>query len=208
MENDSFEVRDLRRRTAILIDKDILFHPDIGASDYKVYNGLVAFLDDMTNDSRPGVTTLESKLHLSRNTVLRSFKTLEDVKAIRIERTSGMNNVYFLLDINGHMERKEKKKVARIGDGAEVNKVMEYFKGVNPNYDIFYKRTPEREALGRMIHKFGEQKMVNMIKYLPEICGKPFAPKITSPRQLETDLGKLLLYIKQNGGVKTEIAGL
>ena len=102
MDTESFEVRDLRRKTQITIDKDILFHPDIGASDYKVYNGLVAFLDDSSNNNRPGMKTIEKKLHISRNTILRSFKVLEDTKLLRIERTAGLNNIYFLLGYITH----------------------------------------------------------------------------------------------------------
>ena len=39
--------------------------------------------------------------------------------------------------------------------------------------------------------------MRNLISSLPSIVQRPYAPRITTPYELELKMGKLLLYLKQ-----------
>lgn len=86
---------------------------------------------------------------------------------------------------------------------ADLNPLILLFKEVNPNYENLYRNKTERDALQRMVDKFGTEKVENAIKKLPEVINKKYAPKITTPFQLEKDLGKLIAFVRQeDGGVK------
>lgn len=84
---------------------------------------------------------------------------------------------------------------------SEINKqiplLIELFKPINPSHDRLFSNKTQRSALERMIKKYSYQKVEAMIKALPEIVGKPYAPTITTPYQLETNLGKLILFVKK-----------
>ena len=82
-------------------------------------------------------------------------------------------------------------------DGSGINKLIELFKAVNPNYENLYPRMSERDALDRMVKKFGQEKVENTIRMLPSVIFKKTAPRITTPRQLEENLGKLIVFWKQ-----------
>lgn len=75
--------------------------------------------------------------------------------------------------------------------------LIDLFKGVNPNYEILFARKNQGEALKRMVLKFGREKVENSIKLLPQIINKPYAPRITSPIQLENKLGELAVFYNQ-----------
>lgn len=92
----------------------------------------------------------------------------------------------------------------------EINSFINLFKEVNPNYETLFRNKTERGSAERLLKKFGSEKMVATLKKLPEIINLPYAPKITSPYQLERDLGKLLAFVEQNktkiNSKKTKIA--
>jgi hypothetical protein len=71
------------------------------------------------------------------------------------------------------------------------------FKEVNPNYELLFARRNQGEALKRMFLKFGREKLENTIKALPKIIYKKYAPKITTPIELENNLAKLIAFYKQ-----------
>ena len=80
----------------------------------------------------------------------------------------------------------------------EVNFLIGLFEKVNPSYKRLYANKTQRSALERMIKEHGEERLQEIIGKLPDIVTKPYAPKITTPVQLERDFGKLIIYIKQN----------
>ena len=82
--------------------------------------------------------------------------------------------------------------------GNEINELMALFKSVNPSYERLFSNKTQRAALQRLVKKWGYEKVEAMIKYLPKIFGKPYAPTITTPHQLESKLANLISYIKQN----------
>lgn len=83
------------------------------------------------------------------------------------------------------------------GEGALINKVMEGFKGVNPSYSRLYAQKPQRAALGRLIKQYGVEKLESMIAYLPTSNAARYAPTITTPYELEKNLGKLLAWAQK-----------
>lgn len=88
---------------------------------------------------------------------------------------------------------------------AGLNELIDLFKGVNPMYSDFFKNTTERKALEHVVSKLGFDKTKNLLTALPEIVTKKFAPKITKPTELKRDLGKLVLFFKQESQSKNKI---
>lgn len=79
-----------------------------------------------------------------------------------------------------------------------VNYIIGLFEKVNPSYKRLYANKTQRSAIDRMIKEHGTSSLESIIQKLPSIVTQPYAPKITTPLQLEKDFGKLILYIKQN----------
>lgn len=75
--------------------------------------------------------------------------------------------------------------------------LIDSFADLNPMYEEFYKNKTERGALEYMAARWGYVKLLNTIQALPSIVNRPYAPKITKPTELKRDLGKLLIFIKQ-----------
>ena len=81
--------------------------------------------------------------------------------------------------------------------GKQINDLIEKFRFVNPAYDRLFKNKTERDALERLVKKFGIEKIEKIIEALPEINTKPYAPRITTPYKLEAKFGELLIFIKK-----------
>jgi len=92
---------------------------------------------------------------------------------------------------------KNSKDIATSGV-AGLNLLIEKFKQVNPSYERLFSNKTQRAALERLVKKHGREKIENMIDYLPKIFGKPYAPVIFTPYQLENKLGQLISFIKKN----------
>jgi len=75
-----------------------------------------------------------------------------------------------------------------------VNVAMESFKVVNPSYSRLYANKTQRAALGRLLKQHGLEKITAIVNYLPKSNAATYAPTITTPLQLENDLGKLLAW--------------
>lgn len=79
-----------------------------------------------------------------------------------------------------------------------VNEIISLFKEINPSYQQLFKNKSERVAVERLL-KMGRDKLEGTIKYVKVTNGLPYAPTITTPIQLERDLGKLMaFYQKEN----------
>lgn len=91
---------------------------------------------------------------------------------------------------------------------AEINEIIDLFKELNPEYEKWYKNTTQRKAVSELLEKYGHEKVFNMVTQLPEIVAKKYAPRITTPHELKRDLGKLLLFIKQESKKTTTLGAL
>lgn len=78
-----------------------------------------------------------------------------------------------------------------------TNDLIDKFKAVNPSYERLFANKNQRLALERMVKKYGYEKVGRTIDVACETYGKEFAPTITTPVQLERDLGKLIAYTKK-----------
>jgi len=78
-----------------------------------------------------------------------------------------------------------------------INKFIAMFKNVNPSYELLFKNKTQRAAVERLVKKYGEEWLSNLINRLPEIIKMPYAPQITTPYELEVKLGKLKVFLEQ-----------
>lgn len=80
---------------------------------------------------------------------------------------------------------------------ATLNHLISLFKPINPSFERIYPNKNQRAALQRLVDKYGEENVEKMILALPEIVSKKFAPRITTPYQLEQKLGDIKLFLEQ-----------
>jgi hypothetical protein len=81
--------------------------------------------------------------------------------------------------------------------GGVTGEMIWMFREVNPSYEILYNRRPQHNAIRRMIEKHGEEKLKAIITFLPRNNATPYAPKITTPMQLEEKMGQLIAHWQQ-----------
>lgn len=81
--------------------------------------------------------------------------------------------------------------------GSDINYLIGLFKEINPNYERLFANKTQRSALERLVKKFGREKVEKMIKFLPKIFGRPYAPTITTPLELEKKLANLIAFLQK-----------
>ena len=113
-----------------------------------------------------------------------------------IEKPKYNNTVNNTKNITTNSEQSS-QEVVSILQAEQWTQLIDSFEPLNPMYAEFYKNTTERKALEYMATKWSYEKLLNTIIALPEIVTKPYAPKITKPTELKRDLGKLLIFLKQ-----------
>ena len=89
--------------------------------------------------------------------------------------------------------QREKKRVA----GNEENEIINLFESINPSYKQLFNNKTERDASTRLLKEHGIKKLTTLIKALPDIISRPYAPRITTPYQLEKKMGELKIFMNQ-----------
>lgn len=79
-------------------------------------------------------------------------------------------------------------------EGSQINKMIDGFADVNPSFSRLYPRKVEREACRRLIKQHGYEKILSIVAFLPKSNASRFAPTITTPLELEKNLGKLIAW--------------
>lgn len=74
---------------------------------------------------------------------------------------------------------------------------IDLFRVVDPNWQRLFGRTNQRAAMKRMLESHGREKMEGIIKFLARNNGTPYAPKVTTPIQLEEKLGAMKSFWDQ-----------
>lgn len=97
----------------------------------------------------------------------------------------------------GQKIAKKTKIIIQIEPRVNYNPLLEKFEPVNPMYSRLFSNKTERASLDRIIKQLGYDRVEKIIDHLPIITSKPYAPKITKPTELERDLGKLIVFIRQ-----------
>ena len=87
----------------------------------------------------------------------------------------------------------------------DLQKLIKLFEPINPSYERLFPNTTQRNALQRLVDKFGYSKVEQLLEALPTIIAKKYAPRITTPITLENKLGDLFIFMKQNKNNKSSI---
>jgi hypothetical protein len=87
----------------------------------------------------------------------------------------------------------------------DVFDLIEMFSQFNPNYERFFSNKTQRAALERMLKKFGKEQLEKIVAILPEVLGRPYAPRITTPYVLEQRLADLFAYLKAEKGKRGQV---
>ena len=77
--------------------------------------------------------------------------------------------------------------------------LTDMFKEVNPSYRKLFERKNQGDAIRRLVSQWGREKIEWVIKILPKTNQMKYAPVITTPIQLEDNLGKLIAFLKKEG---------
>lgn len=103
MGSEKIDIRDLRDGKFLWIDKSALrlISESAGTMGVAVYSWLCYYANFKAQDCFPSITTLAWHCGVSRRTIMRSIKRLEQLKAIAIERKKGKPNIYKLLNVSG-----------------------------------------------------------------------------------------------------------
>lgn len=97
----------------------------------------------------------------------------------------------------------EKPFADKLPEKSNLNPLIEKFKDVNPTYKRIYANKTQRAALERLVKEFGLEGVASMIESLSSIISLPYAPKVTTPLELERDLGKIKAFVQQQESLKS-----
>lgn len=79
----------------------------------------------------------------------------------------------------------------------QINPLIKLFEPINPSYKTLFGNKTQRKALERLVLEHSYEKVEEMIKSLPEVIRRPYAPRITTPLQFEQKLGELIVFSSQ-----------
>jgi len=101
------DIRDLRDGGFLWLDKEALdlVSRETGNIGVVVYSWLCYYANSKAQDCFPSVTTLSKRSHISRRTVMRHLKRLEELGLISIQRIKGKSNIYRLLDVEKPVDK-------------------------------------------------------------------------------------------------------
>ncbi len=87
-------------------------------------------------------------------------------------------------------------------NGQAVAEILHCFEDVNPAIKRMYGNITQRAAAGRLIARFGFDNVVKGANAAVACLGQPFAPRITTPYELETSWAKLVAFYQENQNKK------
>jgi len=88
----------------------------------------------------------------------------------------------------------------------KIGEIINAFKEVNPLYEKLFMRKAERDSSRWLLEKFGEEKIKNLIAYLPILNADKFAIKYHSykPTEVERNIAGISAHAKRNMIEKTK----
>lgn len=101
---------------------------------------------------------------------------------------------------NKNQKTKIKKQNKEKIEKNNINEIISLFEPLNPSYKRLFANKTERAALQRLIDNHGEFWVSDLVSRLPEIVSEPYAPRITTPYELEKKLGQLKIFLSQEKG--------
>lgn len=79
----------------------------------------------------------------------------------------------------------------------QVNAIIPYFEPIFPAYKKLYTNKTQRAAIKRLLKIMPKEQLIATLQILPQVLLRPYAPRITTPLQLEDKLGELKIFIGQ-----------
>ena len=152
----------------------------------------------------------EGRRHRVEIEALISFKGKLDGS---LEPTRRTQNVPLDGSLEPH-KKNTKKKIKKLPtrsaeEEKDIADIIYEFRVVNPSYKLLYERSPQRESVARLLTEHGKDKLEKVVKYLRTTNANAFAPTITTPQQLERDLGRLIAWgAKQKSKAASKGRGL
>ena len=93
---------------------------------------------------------------------------------------------------------KDTDTITIASDGKDIQDIISLFKEVNPSYSKFFANKTQRSAVSRLLIQWPRPQLDNIIKVLQQTNKEQYAPTITTPLQLEDNIGKLKAFIQKN----------
>lgn len=87
-----------------------------------------------------------------------------------------------------------------------INFLIGMFKPVNPSYERLFENKTQRATMERLIAQHTFPVLERLLTALPGLVANKYAPRITTPLQLESKFGELILFAKQEGQNKYKSA--
>mgnify|MGYP001174120193 FL=1 len=147
MGNEKIDIRDLRDGKFLWIDKAALrlISESAGTMGVAVYSWLCYYANFKAQDCFPSITTLAYHCGVSRRTIMRAIKQLEQLRSISIERKKGKPNIYKLLNMPGPRSYPQPSSDTDVtGDRAVTGVVtpvsLEVVTPLSPEQEILNKR--------------------------------------------------------------------
>ena len=170
------------------------------------------------NVSWPGQKSIGDTLGVGERSVRRYLKELEKMNLIEVERKGlKMTNRYLLIGqlglsradspvlsradtavLSSVKEQKEKNSSNTDSDGQAIAEVLHAFEKVNPAIKRMYGNTTQRKSADSLISQFGLPEVLKAAQFAVSILGVKYAPKITTPYELETSWAKLVAFAKEH----------
>lgn len=144
-------------------------------------------LEELLNEAKdPAVRSLVARAFFAGE-LFSAEATIEKVKAFKvIERRKHLA----LLRNNGAGKSEDPTN-------DEVTAIIDAFKQVNPSYKMLFSNRTQRKSAKSLLQRYGFDMVLRMVHTLNEVNGKPYAPTITTPYELEVNLGKLIAFARR-----------
>ena len=126
MAERKIDIRDLRDGKFLWIDKAALklISERAGTLGVAVYSWLCYYANFKAQDCFPSITTLAYHCGVSRRTIMRAVKQLEQLRAILIERKKGKPNIYKLLNMPGPKSYPQSSSDTDVTSDSPVTRVV------------------------------------------------------------------------------------
>ena len=90
----------------------------------------------------------------------------------------------------------------------DIAKGINLFKKINPSTEVLFVNKTQRASTKRLINKYGIGWIEKAVVRLEETNAMPYAPRITTPYELETKLGQLKVFLQQEKAKSTKTGAL
>ena len=143
---------------------------------------------------------MNSKVKIGIQRILREIDG--KVKGINIDYDSlciAYDNSNLNLNLNSNLKISKPKVLQKVENpllDIKENDIINIFVEYSHNKRLFANIT-QRKAIKDLVKEFGEDGTLKFAKFAVSCNGKPYAPQITTPLQLQSKMGQLRAYYEQ-----------